>query len=171
MIGQTKTRLSKKDVEQEEQQQKSIETFKDATWLHKQFHGLRFWRTAKIAYDEYEKNKGEGKRKTYTREQILIVYIGLDQEEAHHPWSKDGKDYGSLELLEWFVNVCIPLTKKRNLPEVPPIKHPRLPKLPTLDTLAKDVANYYTNQAKNDNEVRMTALKQVEKEEQMGIWD
>ena len=54
---------------------------------------------------------------------------------------------------------------------MPPIKHPRLPNLPTLGTLAEDVANYYTDQAKNDNEVRMAALKQIEKEEQMGIWD
>ena len=37
--------------------------------------------------------------------------------------------------------------------------------------LASDGSNYYTKQAANDNEFRLKALREQEKETQMGIWD
>ena len=51
------------------------------------------------------------------------------------------------------------------------MEHPRLPELPVLETLASDVSNYYTEQAATDNELRLKALIEQEKETQMGIWD
>ena len=50
------------------------------------------------------------------------------------------------------------------------MEHPRLPELPILGTLASDVSNYYTEQAAADNELRIKALRELEKETQMGIW-
>ena len=46
-----------------------------------------------------------------------------------------------------------------------------VPELPILGTLASDVSNYYTKQAATDNELRLKALREREKETQMGIWD
>ena len=51
------------------------------------------------------------------------------------------------------------------------MEHPRLPELPILGTLASDVSNYYTEQAAIDNKLRLKALREREKETQMGIWD
>ena len=51
------------------------------------------------------------------------------------------------------------------------MEHPRLPELTILGTLASDVSNYYTKQAAIDNELRLTALREREREIQRGIWD
>ena len=51
------------------------------------------------------------------------------------------------------------------------MEHPRLPNLPTLGTMTSDVANYYTEQARDDNELRLKALKDRENEVLMGVWD
>ena len=40
-----------------------------------------------------------------------------------------------------------------------------------LGTLPVDVVNYYTEQAKSENELRLKALREWEKEVLMGIWD
>ena len=51
------------------------------------------------------------------------------------------------------------------------MEHPCLPELPILGTLASDVSNYYTKQASTDNELRLKALREREKQTQMGIQD
>ena len=105
------------------------------------------------------------------KEQILIVHLSLGFEEAYNSWSKDGDEYTSLQLIEHFVKVCLPLTKTRKFPKEAPMEHPCLPELPILGMLASDASNYYTEQAATDNKLRLKALREREKETQMGIWD
>ena len=45
------------------------------------------------------------------------------------------------------------------------MEHPRLPEFPTLGTLTCDVDKYYLEQAKNDNQIRLEALGELENEE------
>ena len=54
------------------------------------------------------------------------MVTGLGLKEAYHPWSRDGYEFTAVELLEYFVKVCLPLTKTRKLPKDAPIEHPRL---------------------------------------------
>ena len=164
-------RLRKKSELKDKQTAATLSEFKDASWLHQQHKSPRFWGTPKKAFDEFQKLGSESKKKKCVKEQILIVCRGLGITEAHHPWSKGGHEYTSVELLEHFIEVALPLSKTRKLPTEAPMEHPRLPELPVLGTLSSDVAEYYTTQAKNDNELRMNALRQREKEELMGIWD
>ena len=42
----------------------------------------------------------EAARLAAVKEQILIGYLGLGWEEAHHAWSKDGVTFISEELLK-----------------------------------------------------------------------
>ena len=121
--------------------------------------------------DEFAKTTTECTKKKFVKEQILIVYLGLGFEEAWHIWSKDGKEYTAVELLEHFIKVCIPLTRTRKLPKKAPVEHPKLLNLPTLGTITSDVANYYTEQARDDNELRLKALRDRENEVLMGVWD
>ena len=81
-------------------------------------------------------------------EQIIIVHLGLGFDEAHHSWSRDRYKYSAVELIEQFVKVCLPLTKKKNIPTEAPMEHPRLPEFPTLGRLTGDVDEYYPEQAK-----------------------
>ena len=52
-----------------------------------------------------------------------------------------------------------------------PMEHPRLTDFPTLGTLTGDFDEYYSEQAKNDNQLRLKALGERENEELMGKWD
>ena len=49
------------------------------------------------------------------------------------------------------------------------MEHPHLPELPILGTLASDISNYYTEKAATDNQLRLKALRELEKEKHMGI--
>ena len=168
---QTAKRFSKKKDAAEVQLMTSLNTFKGASWLHQQYRSPRFWKTPKKAMDEFAKINAVTNQKKFVKEQIHIVYLGLGLKEAYHPWSRDGYEFTAVELLEHFVKVCLPLTKTRKLPNDAPIEHPRLPDFPTLGTLSLDVANYYTEQTKSENELRLKALREREKEVLMGIWD
>ena len=84
----------------------------------------------------------QSNKKKCVKEKILIVHLGLGFEEAHHPWSRDGYDYSAIGLLEQFVKVCLPCTKKKNLPKEAPMEHMRLPELPILGTLTGDIDEY-----------------------------
>ena len=98
--------------------------------------------------DEFEKITAQSKKNKCVKEQILIVHLGLGFEEAHHPWSRDGYEYYAVEVLEHFVKVFPPHTKKENLPKEAPMEHPRLPEFPRLGTLTGDVDEYYSEQSK-----------------------
>ena len=121
--------------------------------------------------DKFAKAEGHSNQKKITKEQIHIVYLGLGFKEAWHPWSRDGYEFTAVELLEHFVKVCLPLVKTRKIPEHPPMEHPRLPELPVLGTLASNIADYYTDQAKNDNELHLKALREHENEILMVVCD
>ena len=92
------------------------------------------------------------------KQQILIVHLGLGFEEAHHPWSRDRYEYSSVEILEHFVKVCLPLTKNKNLSKEATIENPHLPEFTTIETLTGDVDEYYLEQAKNDKQLKFKAL-------------
>ena len=108
--------------------------------------------------DEFECFFAQSNKKKYVKEQIIIVHLGFGFKEAHHPWSRDRYEYSAVELLQHFVKVCLPCTKKKNLPKEAPMEHPRLSEFPTLGTLTGDVGEYYSEQAKNYNKLRLKAL-------------
>ena len=105
--------------------------------------------------DQFDKIIALSNKKKRVKEQIIIVQLGLGFEEAHHSWSRDKYEYYSVELIENFVKVCLPHTKKKNLTKEAPMEHPRLPEFPTLRTLTGDVDEHYSEQAKNDNQLRL----------------
>ena len=168
---QTAKRLAKKTDQKEQQLLKLLKAFKSAAWLHQQHRSPRFWKSPKKAMDEFAKITAECTKKTFVKEQMLIIYLGLGFEEAWHLWSKDGREYTAVELLEHFIKVCIPLTRTQKLLKETPMEHPRILNLPTLDTMTSDVTKYYTEQARDDNELRLKALKGRGNEVLMGVWD
>ena len=89
--------------------------------------------------DEFEKITAQSNKNKCVKEQILIVHLGLGFEEARRPWSRDRYQYSDVDLIEHFIKVCIPLTKKKILPKEAPMEHPRLPEFPTSGTLTGGV--------------------------------
>ena len=147
---QTSKRIGKENDLRESQQQKLLDSFKYASW--------------KKSMDEFEKIIAQSNKKKCVKEQILIVQLGLVFEEAHCPCSRDRYEYYSVKLPEQFVKVCLPHTKNNNLPKEAPMENPRLEEFPTLGTLAGDIDEYYLEQAKNDNQIRLEALGELENE-------
>jgi hypothetical protein len=70
------------------------------------------------------------------KEQHLICTLGLGWEEAHHPWTKNGRAYSYRQLLDHLCNVVIPLATKLYVPDNAPAKLPTAPDLCTLGTLS-----------------------------------
>ena len=108
--------------------------------------------------DEFQKIIAQSNKKKCVKEKILIVHLGLGFEEDNHPWSRDRYEYYDVEIIEHFVKFCLPLTKKKNLPKEAPMEHLRLPEFPTFGKLTGDVDEYYSEQAKYDNQLRLKSL-------------
>ena len=66
-----------------------------ALYLYDQYTSPRCWRTVKDAKHFYARLKSETARLAGVKEQILIRYLGLGWEDAHHPWSSEGHTYTS----------------------------------------------------------------------------
>ena len=151
-------RIVEKNGLRERKKQKSIDSFKDTSWINQKFYYSRLWNKTKKAMDEFEKIIAQSNKHKCVKEKILIVHLGLVFEESHHPWSRDRYKYSDVELLEHFVKVCLPLTKNKNLPKEAPMEHPRLPEFPTLGTLMGNIDEYYSERAKNENQPRLKSL-------------
>ena len=103
--------------------------------------------------DKLEKIIAQSNKKKYVKEKILILHLGLGFEESDHPWSRNIYEYSAVEVLEHLIKVCLPHTKKKNLPKEAPMEHLRLPDFPTLGTLTVDGDEYYLEQANYDNQL------------------
>ena len=71
----------------------SMLDFMNASYLHQQYNSPRCSMTAGQDFREFNKLQTNTARYRYLKEQILIRYVGLGWEEAHHPWSKGGYIY------------------------------------------------------------------------------
>jgi hypothetical protein len=56
------------------------------SFLHQKLFSPHCWKTVCQALGEFEKLTSEKERIECVKEQILIRYLGLGWEEAHHPW-------------------------------------------------------------------------------------
>ena len=90
------------------------------------------------------------------------MHLGLGFKEARRPWSRYRYEYSAVRILEHFVKVYLPHTKKRKLPTEAPMENLCLPEFPTLETLTGDVDEYFSEQEKTDNQLRLKALGEGE---------
>jgi hypothetical protein len=103
------------------------------------------------------------------KDQILIQYVGLGWEEAHHPWSKNGYVYTPAKLLKHLTMVAIPLQRTKKVPDHPPMNLPTCPTMPTLGTRAADVvAMDYKDKSV---QLRINVYLEQEQMEERGIGD
>ncbi len=80
------------------------------------------WKTVRQALDEFEKLASKKDKLECVKEQILIQYLGLGWEEAHHLWSKNKHQYTASELLKHLCEIVIPLEDIIKVPKQAPIK-------------------------------------------------
>ena len=99
-----------------------------------QYHSPHCWTTASMAMSVYNQLKSETARLNAVKEQILICYLGLGWEDAHHSWSSQGVVFNSQQLLNHLIEKVIPMTGQREVPSEPPISFPEPQEMMTLGT-------------------------------------
>ncbi len=92
------------------------------SYLNQKYFSPCCWKTVHQALDESEKLTLKKDKLECVKEQILIRYLGLGWEEAHHPWSKNKHQYTASALLKHFCEIVIPLQDINEVPKQAPIK-------------------------------------------------
>lgn len=120
--------------------------------------------------------KSKTKKLTAVKERILIRYLGLGWEDAHHPWSKGGVDYTPKQLLKHLTDVVIPLADTLKVPDEPPLNAPCAPtmktRLGTTIDLSLTVLSLEQNEMKcNIDELRKEGFEERDRREDAGESD
>jgi hypothetical protein len=93
-------------------------------YLYQKYFSTHCWKTVCQALDKFEKLTSKKDKIECVKEQILIRYLGLGWEEAHHPWSKNKHQYTASELLKHLCEIVIPLQDIKEVPNQALIKLP-----------------------------------------------
>ncbi len=102
--------------------------------------------------DEFKKLSSKKVKTECVKEQILIRYLGLGWEEAHHPWSKNKHQYKHL------CEVVIPLQDVKEVPSEAPIKLPTRPDRYTLSTKSADLLELDDAVLAKEERIRLRAM-------------
>ncbi len=105
------------------------------------------------------------------KEQILIQYLGLGWEEAHHPWSKNKYHYTASELLKHLCEIVIPLEDINEVPKQPPIKLPTRPDNYTLGTKLADLIQLDNGALAREERIRLNTMLEQDRREMHGFGD
>ena len=118
MLNQSKLKVLQ--TEQLKELEKNEEKYILAMDYYERGCSERRWKSIKEAKEIYRQLSSEAKRLNAVKEQILIRKIGFGLVECSHPWSREGRQYSSKELLAHLTNMVIPLEITRGIPlEVP----------------------------------------------------
>ena len=90
-------------------------------------------------------------------------YLGLGWDDAHHPWSKNNRQYTPGELLEHLTMTVIPLIYKMKVPMEAPVDMPTRQKVATLGTRANDVIELDNKTDNAETRMRLNAIKERER--------
>lgn len=129
-------RVRKLKALEAKEEEKSRKAGLDAFFLHKQYFSPACWKTVDEARAFYNQLTTKKERLESVKEQILIRYIGLGWEEAHHPWSFRGRAFTPDELFEHLIEVVIPLQDSKEIPLDPPVDLPKIGDDVVLGTLS-----------------------------------
>mmetsp|Transcript_26186 Transcript_26186/g.44648 ORF Transcript_26186/g.44648 Transcript_26186/m.44648 type:complete len:365 (-) Transcript_26186:8-1102(-) len=107
------------------------------------FHSPAGWKTRKEARTKFNALGSKTAKLDAVKEQIRIRVIGFGWKDLHHPWSKDGYEYTSEELLEYLLTKLIPeqAKSKRGIPAKPTMTLPSRKQTMQLGTKTLDVVD------------------------------
>ncbi len=128
------------------------------SYLHQQYFSPRCWKTVQQALDEFENLTSKKDKIECVKEQILIRYLGLGWEEAHHLWSKNRHQYTALDLLKHLCEVVIPLQNVKEVPNEALIKLPTRPDSFTLGTKSADLIQLDDIALAREEQIRLNAM-------------
>mmetsp|Transcript_9817 Transcript_9817/g.20905 ORF Transcript_9817/g.20905 Transcript_9817/m.20905 type:complete len:211 (-) Transcript_9817:255-887(-) len=130
--AQKEARRKKEEIALQKKLDNSQEEYIIAIYFFEQYHSQRAWTTAEEATNIYSRLPNEAQQLKAVKEQILIRYLGLGWNEAHHPWSSGGTTFSSRHLFNHLVQKVIPLANKYEVSQEPPLTLPAPSNLPQL---------------------------------------
>ena len=75
-----------------------------------QYHSTCCWTSVSMVMLVFNQLKSETARLNEVKEQILICFLGLGWEDAHHPWSSQEVVFNSWHLLKHLIEKVLPVT-------------------------------------------------------------
>ncbi len=141
------------------------------TYLHQKYFSPHCWKTVVQALDEFEKLISKQEKIECVKEQILIRYLGLGWEEAHHPWLKNKHVYTASELFKHVCEIVIPLQDAKEVPDHPPIKLPARPDSFMLGTKLADLIQIDDGALATEEHIRLNAMLERDQQEDSGFGD
>jgi hypothetical protein len=121
--------------------------------------------------DEFEELLSKKDKIECMKEQILIRYLGLGWEEAHHPWSKNRHQCTASELLTHLFEDVIPLQDVKEVPNQPPIKLPTQLDSFMLGTKSDNLIQLDDGALARENCIRLNAMLERDQREMSGFGD
>jgi len=140
------------------------------SYLHQKYFSPHCWKTDQQALDEFDKLSSKKNKIESVKEQILIRYLSLGWEEAHHPWSKNKHIYTATELLKHLCEVVIPLQNVKQVPIQAPIKLPTQPDY-MLGTKSADLIGLDDAVLAKEEQIRLKAMLERDRRENSGFGD
>jgi hypothetical protein len=139
------------------------------SYLHQQYFSPHCWKTVQQALDEFGNLTSKKDQLEYVKEQILIRYLGLGWEEAHHPWSKNKCQFTASELLKHLCEVVISLQEVNKVLDQAPIKLPTRPDNYTLGTKSADLLGLDNAVLAKEERMRLNAMLEQDRRENSGF--
>ena len=115
---QRAARIEKMKVFESAKLKSAVDQHVDALYLHQQFFSPACWRSIEVAEQQFSKLTTKKEKLKNIKDQILMHYLSLGWEEAHHPWSFKGHAFPAEELFDHLISVVIPL---EGLTHIPPV--------------------------------------------------
>jgi hypothetical protein len=141
------------------------------SYLHQQYFSPRCWKTVCQALDEFKNLSAKKNKIECVKEQILIRYLGLGWEEAHHPWLKNKHQYTALELLKHLCEVVIPLQEVKEVPKQAPIELLTRPDSFMLGTKSADLIQLDDRALAKEECIRLNSMLEQDQMEMSGFGD
>ncbi len=141
------------------------------SYLYQNYFSPRCRKTVCQALDEFETLTSKKDKIECMKEQILIRYLGLGWEEAHHPWSKNKHQYTASELLKHLCEVVIPLQDVKEVPDQAPIILLVQPDSFTLRTKLADLIELDNGAMAREEHIRLNAMLEQDQRENSGFGD
>jgi hypothetical protein len=156
----------------EASKEKTVTTLVNAMYLHEQYFSPACWKTVNVARKNFAQLKTKKDKLSNVKDQILMRYIGLGWEEAHHPWSHKGIAFTPEELFEHLITVVIPLQKTKTAPSDPPTGMPKIIDSDIVLGTKSAARRALDEKVENEeNEIRKKARRLRDVQEQMGLAD
>ena len=176
LIDQTslsKQRAHKRRKEElllEHNMNKASEKYIDALYYHEMFHSVACWKTKKDVNSQLKRLKSKTAKMSALKENIRMRVIGLGWKDLATPWSKNGVEFTSNELMN-HLKLIIEQERTRIIPSKFQPDISKRKDLPQLGTRIMNIQDFDINRQSNTQSFEKNAMNVRNEREALGFGD